>query len=173
MGRERYRGLPINTKAVIYIGADLRDFGICKIGMTTQRDFTNRLRQGVTSNPFYFFFKIYKLVDARISRKELRDFEKYLHRKMWDRIEIFTTSRNSEWFRIDPVEAACEVEDYIINCFDFPYEVMDFDEGGIPNSTFHEKIPLTYRYPPMKLPYDADELFVKYFIELENNDLNG
>ncbi|HCH6293777.1 GIY-YIG nuclease family protein [Vibrio sp. J2-3(2022)] len=125
-----YINEPVLTSAWVYIAIDVTNLNRCKVGITTRENPMLRIRDGYTSNPFYILFNCYELSKLKICHKELRMFERYLHRKLsGSRISIIGTGNQSEWLRISPFQAEAEVDYYVCNNFDFNGQ-RSFDENG-------------------------------------------
>jgi hypothetical protein len=112
-----YQGFPHLAHGWLYIAIDARDLSICKVGLTTMEDPLMRVGGRSTENPFYCLFNSYNLGKIGISRKELQDFESYMHRKFANRINFIGTGTPSEWLNVGPFEAESQIEHYIANAF--------------------------------------------------------
>ncbi|CAA6799684.1 MAG: Unknown protein [uncultured Sulfurovum sp.] len=89
---------------------------MCKIGLTTKENPLDRINESITSNPYYELFNCYNMAKIKISKKELYNFEKYLHKKVGQNI-YHLSGNKSEWIRMSPFEAVKEIEYYINRSF--------------------------------------------------------
>jgi len=105
-----YDKYPLIKSAWIYIAIDVRHMNICKVGITQQVEARYRVKGANTANPFYTLFNSYDMAGIGISKRELLDFEDYLHRKMALRIPMIGTDGYSEWLIMSPFNAAEEIE---------------------------------------------------------------
>jgi hypothetical protein len=121
-----YDNLPLIQSAWIYIAIDARHLDICKVGITLQAEARHRVTGSNTANPFYTLFNSYDMAGIGISKKELFDFEDYLHRKIAPRIPMIGTGGYSEWIMMSPFKAAEEIEYRIGRGFSVP-EFMNED----------------------------------------------
>ncbi|NMM29232.1 MAG: hypothetical protein HHJ12_18635 [Glaciimonas sp.] len=112
-----YKNEPILASAWIYIAIDISNLSKCKIGLTTMNNPGDRVKRGVTANPFYRLFNSYDLSKIGVSKKELTDFERYLHRKVGCRIPMNGSGEMSEWIYETPFNTEKEIEFHIANCF--------------------------------------------------------
>ena len=126
-----YENEPLIPNAWIYIAIDIRDLSICKIGLTTGIEAYVRIKQGTTSNPFYLLFTSYDLSMVGISKKELYDLERYLHRKIEDGIRIVSSGSYSEWFELHPLKAESWIDSYICNAFDLDGFSLQNEDGEV------------------------------------------
>ncbi|OIN45957.1 hypothetical protein [Pseudomonas costantinii] len=124
---------PFIPFAHIYIAIDLKDFNTCKVGLTTSQNPLNRIRAGRTSNPYYVPFVSYNLGQLGIGKAELKDFERYLHRKISDRVPFADGDFESEWLTTSPIYTNAQVIHHIVNGFRKDGEDAYFfnDDGDI------------------------------------------
>jgi hypothetical protein len=115
-----YLNYPLIPFAWIYIAIDVRHLDICKVGITQQPEARFRVAGNDTANPFYTLFNSYDMAGIGISKKELLDFEDYLHRKIAPRIPMIGTGTSSEWIMMSPFEATKEIEYHIGRGFSVP-----------------------------------------------------
>ncbi|MBD8566194.1 GIY-YIG nuclease family protein [Oxalobacteraceae sp. CFBP 8763] len=111
---EHYAKFPSCEHAWLYIAIDIRDMSISKIGLTTKDSPINRIKEGRTYNPFLTLFTTYELSRCTfgVSLKELRDIERYIHRRsvFHPPIRHLYTGGESEWFYVPPDEAESMVD---------------------------------------------------------------
>lgn len=109
-----YAQFPASEYAWLYIVVDIRDMGLAKIGLTTRESPEKRVAQGKTYNPFLSLFTTYELSRCTFdtSKKELCDIESYIHGKsvFGDPVRHLSSSKNSEWFFIEPEEAEHQID---------------------------------------------------------------
>jgi len=97
--------------AFLYIAIDMRHMDMCKIGLTTQQDPSDRIRAGITSNPYYAAYNIYDLRSRGITITELRALENYVRRKSPGQvIHHFMSDCESEWIEEAPWTVAPDAE---------------------------------------------------------------
>lgn len=147
---------PFIPFAHIYIAIDIKDFYTCKVGLTTSQDPRNRIRAGRTSNPYYVPFVSYNLGQLGIGKKELKNFEKYLHRKIADRVPFVDGDFESEWLEETPTDTNTQIIYYIANGFRKDGEEAYFynDDGDMRMDRI-DQIRTDY-------PYSAQDLINKF-----------
>ena len=151
--------------AWIYIAIDVTNLNRCKIGITTRENPMNRIRDGRTSNPFYILFNCYELSKLKISNKELRNFERYIHRKLgFSRIHRIGTGNPSEWFRLSPFDAEEEIDYYVCNNFDFNGR-HSFDEDGNIDREVLREVKYEHRPDPLGLSINSNLIYAEYPID--------
>ena len=153
-----YHELPVLKWAWLYIAIDVRDLSICKIGITIREDPNTRLRECMTSNPFYNFFNCYDMSRFSISKKELLDLERYLHRKLGIRLNSIGTGHETEWVSISPYLAEKEIDYIICNNFYFLGNSM-IDEDGNLHKEYLSEVKHRIRPDPLGLFFNS---FVRY-----------
>jgi hypothetical protein len=144
-----YQVYPHVPHAWLYIAIDARDLSICKVGITTMETADLRVSGRSTENPFYCLFNSYNLGAIGISRKELLDFERYMHRKFADRISFVGTDIKSEWLNVSPFEAEGQIEHYIANAFSRDdLKLMD-EDGEIVRAEFEKFVQRNRPHPAL------------------------
>ena len=168
-----YQNEALISNAWIYIAIDIRDLSICKIGLTTAINPCQRIQQGTTSNPFYLLFTSYNLSMVGISKKELLDLERYLHRKIERRIPIVSSGSLSEWVESQPLKAETWIDSYISNTFDLNGLPLKNDDGEVNDSLFN-KVKEIYRPHPLTIidvvRYEQCKEYVDYLISYYDLD---
>lgn len=142
-----YQGHPYIPNAWLYIAIDVRDLSICKVGITTMKSPFDRVSGRSTENPFYCLYNSYNLGKIGISKKELMDFEKYMHRKFASRVKFIGTSTPSEWLTVGPIEAEGQIEHYIANAFSSDELSLMDEDGEIARETFEQFVERNRPHP--------------------------
>ncbi|WP_155279876.1 hypothetical protein [Alteromonas macleodii] len=167
-----YQNEPLIPNAWIYIAIDIRDLSICKIGLTTAVSPWQRIQQGTTSNPFYLLFNSYNLSIVGISKKELQDLERYLHRKIERRIPIVSSGSVSEWVESHPLQAENWIDSYISNSFELNGFSLQNEHGEVNYSLFN-KVKEVCRPDPSSITravrYEQCQEYVDYLIWYHNS----
>lgn len=145
--------------AWIYIAIDIRDLSICKVGLTTTENPKNRISQGNTSNPFYILFNCYNLSEIGISKEELTDFERYLHKKLGPRIRIVASGEKSEWIETSPFCAEDQIEHFISNAFSLKGQSFQDEDGSVKTDTMNS---IKYAHRPCHLHIHERINYCKY-----------
>lgn len=143
----------------IYIGEDVSNPGIAKIGMTTKKIVS---REQCTQNPFYQIIFAFKVKVRYATRRQLTRIEKTLMdflEEKGGRIEHVSTGRLSEWFSMSP-------QVMIRSCFDIIYSDENllefFSIIDIPNKNIATLIDegdpyLQQEYRPELMGWDANK----------------